>query len=136
MVGDFAACFDPAQALWRIEECAPEGITARARPSLPAYLLLEALAQTCGMHARWVHDFREQVFLVSLAGLAYPEDHGAAGCVIQAELIAQTSAGFSYAARIDKGPACRVTMGRQPASTAMTLFRERFQCLTTHWPTA
>lgn len=136
MVGDFTARFDPALALWRIEDCSATATTARTRPNPPAYLILEALAQTCGMHARWLHDFREQVFLVSLAGLVYPEDHGATGCVIRAELTGQTGAAFSYAARLDNGPACRVTMGRLPAATDTTLFRERFQCLTTPSPNA
>lgn len=134
MVGDFTARFDPALALWRIEACSATAITARTRPNPPDYLILEALAQTCGMHARWLHDFREQVFLVSLAGLVYPDDHGAAGCLVQAELTGQTGAAFSYAARLDNGPACRVTMGRLPTAPDTTLFRERFQCLITPSP--
>lgn len=134
MVGDFTARFDPALALWRIEACSATAITARTRPNPPGYLILEALAQTCGMHARWLHDFREQVFLVSLAGLVYPDDHGATGCLVQAELTGQTGAAFSYAARLDNGPACRVTMGRLPTAPDTTLFRERFQCLITPSP--
>jgi len=134
MVGDFTARFDPALALWRIEACSATAITTRTKPNPPDYLILEALAQTCGMHARWLHDFREQVFLVSLAGLVYPDDHGAAGCLVQAELTGQTGAAFSYAARLDNGPACRVTMGRLPTAPDTTLFRERFQCLITPSP--
>lgn len=136
MVGDFAARFDPALALWRIEDYSATAIVARTKPNPPDYLILEALAQTCGMHARWLLDFREQIFLVSLAGLVYPEDHGSAGCLVQAELTGQTSAAFSYTARLDNGPDCRVTMGRLPAATDTTLFRKRFQCLTTPSPHA
>lgn len=135
----FATQFDPSQAVWRIDNYTPTTITAQTKPNLPAYLVLESLAQTCGLHARWLFDFKVHIFLVSLAHCICPEGQNTQSWTIQATLKAQTTQALRYSACLNNDSDCTVTLGCQPtpATTAQTnFFRERFQCLTTPLPSA
>jgi len=126
---DFSA-FDPARALEAILHCDARQITTRTAKALPAYLALEAMAQTCGLHLRHRHDFRVQAYLVSLADLPYVSGLGVDPLTIRATLDAETKAGASYSVTVDDCPAGRILMGRHGFSDAPdTLFRNRFACL-------
>jgi hypothetical protein len=126
---DFSA-FDPSRALEAILHYDARRITTRTAGSLPPYLALEAMAQTCGLHLRHRHDFRVQAYLVSLADLPYVPDLGDEPLTIRATLDAETRAGASYSLTIDDAPAGRITMGRHGFTDAPdTLFRNRFACL-------
>ena len=70
---DLTNRFDPSTALAAILSCDPENIITRTPPDLPPYLLLEALAQTCGMHLRFRRHFLVDVFLASATDLVYKE---------------------------------------------------------------
>lgn len=117
-------------ALDAILFCDEREITTRT-PSLPPYLALEAMAQTCGMHLRHRHGFRIQAYLVSVADLLYAPDLGAGPLTIRASMIAETKAGASYVVTVDGGPACRILIGKDARPTSLdTLFQSRFTCLT------
>lgn len=126
---DLTNRFDPSTALAAILSCGPESIITRTPPDLPPYLLLEALAQTCGMHLRFRRHFLVDVFLASAADLVY-EEHPAP-VTIRARLTGQTGAAASYEAAVESGPPCRMILGYRPA-LADTFFRRRFQCLSSH----
>jgi len=125
---DFSA-FDPSRALEAIVSCDAQQIVTRTE-SLPPYLALEAMAQTCGMHLRRRHDFGIEAYLVSLADLHYAPDLGAQPLTIRADLIAETKAGASYAVKVNEGPACRILIGMHASSDSPdTIFQSRFKCL-------
>ncbi|MBE1426294.1 hypothetical protein H4684_002959 [Desulfomicrobium macestii] len=127
---DFCA-FDPSRALESILSCDARQIVTRTN-SLPPYLALEAMAQTCGMHLRYLHDFRIQAYLVSVADLLYAPGLGAKPLTIRADITARTKAGASYAVTVDDGPACRILIGMNAASDSPdTFFQSRFACLST-----
>lgn len=127
------ADFDPAQALDAIVSWDQTRITTRTAPDLPAYLNLEALAQTCGLHLRRRNDFRIQAFLVSVTGLVYPPSAVQAAWTITACLQTETSNGAGYQVEIDGLTGCRLVMGRRdlPPGHVETCFQERFQWLCT-----
>lgn len=118
--------FDPSQALGAILTCDLEHIVTRTSPNLPPYLILEALAQSCGMHLRFRHDFFIDAFLASTKDLIH-RDYPAP-VVIEARLTAETSAAASYEVRVNGNAPCRMLMGYRPAPEN-TFFRDRFQCL-------
>lgn len=121
--------FDPSRALEAILACDARQIVTRTK-SLPPYLALEAMAQTCGMHLRQLHDFRVQAYLVSVADLLYAPGLGAEPLTIRADITAETKAGASYAVTVNDGPACRILIGMHAASdTPDTIFQSRFACL-------
>jgi len=125
---DFSA-FDPSMALESIVSCDARQIVTRTK-SLPPFLALEAMAQTCGMHLRRRHDFRIEAYLVSVADLLYAPDLGAKPLTIRADLTAETKAGASYAVKVTDGPACRILIGMHAASDSPdTIFQSRFTCL-------
>ena len=96
--------------------------------SLPPYLALEAMAQTCGMHLRHLHDFRIQAYLVSVSDLLYAPDLGVEPLTIRADITAETTAGASYAVTVNDAPACRILIGRHAASDSQdTIFQSRFR---------
>lgn len=129
MALDFSS-FDPARALYAILSCDARQITTRTAKALPAYLALEAMAQTCGLHLRHRHDFRVQAYLVSMTGLSHVPGLGDAPLTISATLDAETRAGASYSLIVDDLPAGRIIMGRHGfTDTPDTLFRGRFACL-------
>ncbi|UTF51753.1 hypothetical protein NLA06_07675 [Desulfomicrobium sp. ZS1] len=125
---DFSS-FDPSMALDAILFCDEREIVTRT-PSLPPYLALEAMAQTCGMHLRHRHGFQIQAYLVSVADLLYAPDLGTEPLTIRASMIAETKAGASYAVTVNDDPTCRILIGHdaRPASLD-TLFQSRFTCL-------
>jgi hypothetical protein len=128
MVLDYCA-FDPAQTLEAIVHCDSLGITTRMRPRLPEGLILEALAQTCGLHLRFRHDFAVTAYLVRLTNLLCTATMAGSG-VIRATATAQTAAAISYALEVEDGPSCRILMGFHPAPAAPdTFFLDRFRCL-------
>jgi hypothetical protein len=130
VVLDFSA-FDPALALEAIVRCDRQGITARMRPDLPEGLILEALAQTCGLHLRFRHDFAVTAYLVRVTNLRCAEGMAGSG-VIRATAAAHSGAAASYAVEIENGPTCRILMGHGPASDVPdTFFQDRFRCLST-----
>jgi len=121
--------FDPSMALEAILFCDERVIVTRT-PSLPPYLALEAMAQTCGMHLRHRHGFRIQAYLVSVADLLYAPDLGTEPLTIRASMIAETKAGASYAVTVDYGPACRILIGQEARPNFLdTFFQSRFTCL-------
>ena len=127
---DFRA-FDPSRALESILSCDARQIVTRTN-SLPPYLALEAMAQTCGMHLRHLHDFRIQAYLVSMSDLLYDPDLGAKPLTIRADITAETTAGASYAVTVNDAPPCRILIGRHAASDSPdTFFQSRFKCLST-----
>ncbi len=123
---DFSA-FDPSKALDAILFCDDSEIVTRT-PSLPPYLALEAMAQTCGMHLRRRHDFRIQAYLVSIGDLLHDPEPRSAHLTIRARMIAETKAGARYDVSVNDAPACRILIGRQ-AGRPDTFFRSRFACL-------
>jgi hypothetical protein len=126
---DFSS-FDPSRALEAILHCDARQITTRTAKSLPAYLALEAMAQTCGLHLRQRHDFRVQAYLVSMTDLPYVPGFGVEPLTISATLDAETRAGASYSLTVNDDPAGRIVMGRHGFTDAPdTLFRNRFACL-------
>lgn len=123
------SAFDPTRALEAIMRCDRQGITTRMQPHLPEGLILEALAQTCGMHLRFRHDFAVTAYLVRLTNLVCTATMAGSG-VIRATATAQTAAAMSYAVEVEDGPSCRILMGFHPASAAPdTFFLDRFRCL-------
>lgn len=127
---DFSG-FDPSLALEAILDWDERRITTRTATGLPPYLALEAMAQTCGLHLRRLHDFRIQAFLVSLTDLPHIPGLGDAALTIRATLLARTKAGASYAVDVAGGPSCRVVMGLTATDNPDNLFRERFERLCT-----
>ncbi len=126
---DFHA-FDPSTALEAILFSDARRITTRTAKSLPAYLALEAMAQTCGLHLRHRHEFRVQAYLVSMTDLPYAPGLGDEPLTICAALDAETRAGASYSLTVNGAPAGRIVMGRHSFADAPdTLFRNRFACL-------
>ncbi len=122
--------FDPSAALDAILFCDEREIMTRT-PSLPPYLALEAMAQTCGMHLRHRHDFRIQAYLVSVTDLLYAPDLGTEPLTIRASLIAETKAGASYAVTVNDSRACRILIGQDARPNSLdTFFQSRFACLT------
>lgn len=136
VIGRLAAFFDPSQALERISHYNSTSLVARTKCNLPDYLLLESLAQACGMHARWLLNFKSHVFLLSLAQCTCPDKQNIQAWTIQATLKAQTTQALRYDACLNNGPVCTVTLGCQPTTAQAIFFRERFQCLTTPLPSA
>lgn len=124
---DLTERFDPSLALAAILSCESGTIVTRTPPDLPAYLLPEALAQSCGMQLRFRHDFRIAAFLASVADLVYAKPP--TPVIIRARLVAETGMAARYEACADSGEPCRITIGYRPAP-ADTFFRHRFQCLT------
>lgn len=128
MALDFSA-FDPGLALEAILRCDNQGIMTRMRSDLPEGLILEALAQTCGLHLRFRHDFAVTAYLVRLTNLLCTTNMSGSG-VIRATATAQTAAAMSYELAVEDGPSCRILMGFHPAPAAPdTFFLDRFQCL-------
>lgn len=124
------AQFDPALALASIDRIETTGITTRTPAVMPPFLDIEALAQTCGMHLRWLHDFQIQAYLLSLSDLTCPEQGPALPLTIRASLLTRTTAAARYAVTVAGGQPCTVLMGLRPSSED-TFFRTRFQCLST-----
>ena len=90
------------------------------------------MAQTCGMHLRYLLDFRIQAYLVSVADLLYAPGLGAKPLTIRADITAMTKAGASYTVTVNGGPACRILIGMNAASDSPdTFFQSRFACLST-----
>lgn len=124
------AAFDPSLALARIFRIDQTGITTSTPQTMPPFLNIEALAQTCGLHLRWVHDFHVQAYLLSLSGLTCPDLPPVLPMTIRATLLTRTATAARYAVCIDGGPDCEILMGMRP-SPDDTFFRARFQCLRT-----
>jgi hypothetical protein len=118
--------FDPSQALRRIHVSTPEYLEAEARGGSPA-MFLEALAQACGLHARWRARFMVQVRLVSMADIRLQPDRGTH---VHASLQAATASGARYRVEADflAAPAA-VTLALLPEASPQILFQNRFQWL-------
>jgi hypothetical protein len=118
--------FDPSQALSRIHTYGPEHLDAEARGGSPA-MLLEALAQACGLHARWRARFMVQARLVSMADVRLQPGRGPH---VHAYLQAATSSGVRYRVEADflAAPAA-LTLALLPEASPHNLFQNRFQWL-------
>ena len=118
--------FDPSQALRHIHASTPEYLEAEARGGSPA-MLLEALAQACGLHARWRARFMVQVRLVSMADVRLQLGRGTH---VRVDLQAETASGARYRVEADflAAPAA-VTLALLPEASPHPLFQNRFQWL-------
>jgi hypothetical protein len=127
------ADFDPSRAIARITHCTPDTLQVQVRGQSPA-MLLEGVAAVCGLHARWRHGFRVQVYLASMIGVRLqPTQATSAG----ARLLQATTRALLYEVTADflAAPA-QVTLAMEPLDHPLTLFAERFQCLLSSPPCA
>lgn len=128
--------FDPSCALEAILDYGPKKILC-CTPQRPApYLHLEALAQSCGLHLRYIHNFQVQAFLVSIANLTYPLDQAQECWTITATLCAHTSTAALYTVSFLHDCTCTITMGYQDRETVDTYFQDRFLWLSTRFFTS
>ena len=96
------------------------------------------MAQTCGMHLRYRHDFLIQVYLVSVSDLVYSPEGVDEEKLIRAMLRTETGAAALYSVQTPGGPICRMLMGfgqLPQGDENHHILRERFLCLTgtTSW---
>lgn len=118
--------FDPSQAIARIRAFTPTHLNAEARGGSPA-MLLEALAQACGLHVRWRSQFLMHTRLVSMGNVCL---RPACGTRVIVRICAETSQGVGYLVEADfLTAAATVTLALVPATTPQTLFQKRFQWL-------
>jgi len=126
MVAKFSR-FNPSLALDRIIRVSADTIVTQTS-DLSDYLLLEALAQSCGLHLRWKHDFQVAAYLVSCSDLTLP----AANCSpqqITATLANQTSTAACYTVTVSPDKLRgTIIIGYAPA-TYQEHFARRFECL-------
>ncbi len=118
--------FDPTLALKRIFSCSQERLVAEARGTSQA-MFFEALAQACGLHARFCRGFQIQAVLVSMSHVRLLSQ---GECLVMAHCQATTTHGALY--RVEAGflaHPCQVTIGLRPAVEPQTVLAQRFQCL-------
>lgn len=86
------------QLLERIVDVTPTSIGASCCfVKVPAYLLLEAMAQLAALHVRHLMGFRRHAFLLKVAGFDIPSLELAAGSYhLAADQVYQSSNAFSY----------------------------------------
>lgn len=123
--------FNPATVLEAILEYDQEKIIGRTPARLAPYLHLEALAQCCGLHLRYIHNFQIQAFLVSMTDLGYDLTQIQTGWTIKACLTAQTPTAARYALRVHNGTNCVITMGYKQLKIMDNFFKDRFLWLST-----
>lgn len=122
--------FNPSQALQAILKYDQKTILTRTAQSLAPYLHLEALAQSCGLHLRFVHDFYIQAFLVSISNLDYDPLYCQKKWIIEAQLTAMTPSGARYVVQTQADHAV-IIMGYNHLAEPDSYFQQRFQCLST-----
>lgn len=122
--------FNPSRVVHRINSCTDDELQSETGV-LPFVSLLEAMAQSCGLHLRWRHAFLVNAYLVSCSSLTlppavgpYPAQH------IHARCISVTSQAALYEVLVmPLSLRCRMLVGYAP-SVFQEHFHHRFQCLT------
>lgn len=131
---EMAREFDPTQALACITYCDAMSLVAQPRPHASPTLVLEALAQACGMHVRFCHMFAVQVYVASMTKLCCPVSRCADACQLCAQLMGRTSSACTYAVQVDGTEAGQIIMGYAPVpgdDPLRILFQTRFHILCT-----
>ncbi|GAB1409454.1 hypothetical protein MASR1M90_06080 [Desulfovibrionales bacterium] len=125
--------FDPSLALDRITTCHATGLSAYTNALHPG-LVLEAMAQACGLHVRWSHGFTVQAYVVSMRGLSYPTPRSGMRSV-QAQVLGRTTSAWTYQVQLDGHAMGQITLGHAPFADdrLCQFYSRRFHALCTRF---